>query len=178
MTDEPIPDALPEDLEQTTASRPAGQGEQFSHIPADARPDNCPISPLRGELVIVRELPEHVRGIVLGQHEKKLVLPETVKRTEGQRRGLMAEALVTALGAPKVNGFTDAEIPWEIEVGDRVLMRGANPFSTHKEKGSETVWEVIDGGAVSGKLAVDSNPEQPPMRMMQGEPGGPGGMPG
>ena len=133
----------------------------YFNIPEDARPDNCPITPTRGLVVIVRELPEHLRKKVLGG--KELVLPDSAKNDKTSRAA-MAEAWVMAVGPAKVNAFTENEIPVQVAVGDRVITRGVNPFSTHKNKGSETIWETLDEDAIVGILSHDADAEQPKVR--------------
>jgi co-chaperonin GroES (HSP10) len=121
-------------------------------IPRDATPEKCPLKPARGHLILVRELPPHMRTA--------LAMPS--KSREAGRQ-MMAEARVLAVGA---DTWLVCGNPWEAPcaVGDRVLTRGVNAFSTHKQQGSDTIWEVLPFDAVVAVVSEDSVPDIPEAR--------------
>ncbi len=124
-------------------------------IPEDATPENCPLKPARGHLVIVRESPAHERG--------RLIVP---KGEQQQRsRELMAEVWIMAIGEDDVH-ISGALLKPCCKVGDRCLTRGANPFATHKTKGSETVFELLPFEAVVAVLDEGTEAEPPMLRML------------
>ncbi len=126
-------------------------------VPDDATPENCPLKPARGHLVIVRELPPHERT--------KLYLPKGEQ--QAQARQLMAEVRIMAVGEDDIH-ISGALLKPCCKPGDRCLTRGANPFATHKTKGSETVWELLPFEAVVAVLDKDVEVEPPMMRVVGG----------
>lgn len=125
-------------------------------IPADATPENCPLKPTRGSIVIVRETPPHMR--------RKMIVPESV-RVAG--RAMMAEAYCLAVGDPEYH-ISGKLIDPPCKVGDRVLTAGVSSFSTHKTDASETIWEVLPFSAICAVVDKGSLADIPIHRGIQG----------
>lgn len=125
-------------------------------IPADATPENCPLAPAPGSVVVVRESPP----------SKTVHVPQHVRE---KQRSMMAECRVMAVGD---HSYYACGEKWHAPcaVGDRVLTRGVSGFATHKQEGSKTIWEVLPFDAICSIVDKDSVPEIPEMRGI----GGPG----
>ncbi len=139
------------------SERPRFKEPWTGPIPEDATPENCPLTPARGHLVIVRESPAHERG--------RLIVPKGEQKQRA--RELMAEVWIMAVGEDDIH-ISGAKLAPCCKVGDRCITRGANPFATHVNKGSKTIWELVPFDAVVAVLDEDVDAEQPPWRSMGG----------